>query len=598
MNTEMLGVKYVELAIAKTDYLVSHINTNDKEPSWDGDIEVYRKAGNNHAKADLILKVPVQVKGHFSNNLKKQTVTYPIEISDLRNFLEVGGTVFLVAYVDASGEKSQIYYIGLLPFELKKLLEKHGNQVTKNITLKALPKSKDDITNVFLAIARDMRKQKPAITCDPVTIEELTKAGQLKELSVGFSSIPKKDALPFDYFFDHGAYLYAKLPFGLELPVGHVDNLEAAHTTIEASVSVNGKQFYSSYEVIYKKETIELHFGKSTKFVQYRGEEKQTFLFNLSGTLSERIQDEEFIVEALSAGQFEVNETACSLREATPEELASFNTPHRREHLDWLKSVKRTLDELRVHKELDCTVLTPEDEQRLQLLKTAIIDKKPIPLNNPGSILGGYSVGNLKILVCAQPCEEGENLYEVCGFNDAKLDVKTEDRDGKEVPTSFYVLLKRDAILTSSNIDYAEMLHQIKQIPFSERFSEQVVFLLLELLHAYDASSPKDKTILSAAIELSKWLKDTDPYSPPEVLALNYYQALKRMRPLDEKDLKFLYSLIESKPKQEETYVGAYLLLDNQPLAQAHFELMDHQTKETMQSYPIFHFWKTGKEDN
>ncbi len=83
MNIEMLGVNYVKTAIAKTDYLVPHINDNDKEPSWDGDIEVYRKSGNVHAKSDLILKVPVQVKGHVSENLKKKNISYPVEYGNI-----------------------------------------------------------------------------------------------------------------------------------------------------------------------------------------------------------------------------------------------------------------------------------------------------------------------------------------------------------------------------------------------------------------------------------------------------------------------------------------------------------------------------------
>lgn len=74
MNSEMLGLSYLQIALGKTDHLVAHINSNDKEPSWDGDVEVYRKAGHVHAKADLILKVPVQVKGHCKPNLKKKSI--------------------------------------------------------------------------------------------------------------------------------------------------------------------------------------------------------------------------------------------------------------------------------------------------------------------------------------------------------------------------------------------------------------------------------------------------------------------------------------------------------------------------------------------
>ena len=76
MNCEMMGVSFVRLAISKTDYLVEHINNNDKEPSWDGDIEVYSKAGDVHSKSDLILKVPVQVKGHKAKNLQKKLLVF------------------------------------------------------------------------------------------------------------------------------------------------------------------------------------------------------------------------------------------------------------------------------------------------------------------------------------------------------------------------------------------------------------------------------------------------------------------------------------------------------------------------------------------
>ena len=87
MDSEKIATNHVELAISKTGHLVSHINSNDKEPSWDGDVEVYKKSGHVHAKADLILKVPVQVKGHIKPNLKKKSIKYSIQYSDLRNYL-------------------------------------------------------------------------------------------------------------------------------------------------------------------------------------------------------------------------------------------------------------------------------------------------------------------------------------------------------------------------------------------------------------------------------------------------------------------------------------------------------------------------------
>lgn len=123
MNSEMLGLSYLQIALGKTDHLVAHINSNDKEPSWDGDVEVYRKAGHVHAKADLILKVPVQVKGHCKPNLKKKSIKYSIQYADLKNYLAIGGTIFFVIYINDSGDKAAIYYVDLLPYDLKKHLK-------------------------------------------------------------------------------------------------------------------------------------------------------------------------------------------------------------------------------------------------------------------------------------------------------------------------------------------------------------------------------------------------------------------------------------------------------------------------------------------
>jgi len=131
MDSEKIATNHVELAISKADHLVSHINSNDKEPSWDGDVEVYKKSGHVHAKADLILKVPVQVKGHIKPNLKKKSIKYSIQYSDLRNYLYVGGTIFFVVYFDEEDEHHTIYYVGLLPFDLKKMLKDHKGDLSK-----------------------------------------------------------------------------------------------------------------------------------------------------------------------------------------------------------------------------------------------------------------------------------------------------------------------------------------------------------------------------------------------------------------------------------------------------------------------------------
>ena len=153
MNSEMLGLSHLQIALGKTDHLVAHINSNDKEPSWDGDVEVQRKAGHVHAKADLILKVPVQVKGHCKPNLKKKSIKYSIQYADLKNYLAIGGTIFFVIYINDSGDKAAIYYADLLPYDLKKHLKAYDGDPYKykSIELKTFPKKKNDIVRPLTA---------------------------------------------------------------------------------------------------------------------------------------------------------------------------------------------------------------------------------------------------------------------------------------------------------------------------------------------------------------------------------------------------------------------------------------------------------------
>ena len=81
-SIEKFAVNAVEDIVNSSDHLSSFIADNDKEPSWDGNVEVYRRAADKHAKKDLFLRVPVQVKGHKENNLKKQSVYFSGSITE------------------------------------------------------------------------------------------------------------------------------------------------------------------------------------------------------------------------------------------------------------------------------------------------------------------------------------------------------------------------------------------------------------------------------------------------------------------------------------------------------------------------------------
>lgn len=591
MDSEKIATNHVELAISKADHLVSHINSNDKEPSWDGDVEVYKKSGHVHAKADLILKVPVQVKGHIKPNLKKKSIKYSIQYSDLRNYLYVGGTIFFVVYFDEKDEHHTIYYVGLLPFDLKKMLKDHKGDLSKckSIELKVFPTKKEDIDDIFLNFAHHMNRQRAAINSALLSFDSDLPTNTI---SLGYStSAAKHYDLPLDYFFDHETYIYAVLPQKVELPIAHLDRIELFSFTRDAPISVDSKVYFKSYTVTRSKISTVIRFGKGIQMSFSTTQSLPTkFNFTLSGTLSERIKDAEFMIAALSAHHYEINGGKIAFSEAN-----CANLPTLQKKLSFLLDVKKTLDAVHVTADLDCSSLSVTDNTNLSILRAALIDKEPIKMCSSQSLLRTCHIANLELLLWVVPTEENSEYYNIYDFNYVPLIYREFDKNDKEYPSTHFVMLNKDAMLKYCNIDYNALLDAVQHVPFSKDYSHSLNALLLEMLKAYDESKNSRIELLSTATTLALWIKDSDPYTEHPIAILNYLQSVKRSRTLTSTEQAEILSLIEAAQDNESICVGAYLLLDNPVAAKIHFDKLPEESQKFFESCPIYHFMPNGQ---
>lgn len=591
IDSEKIATNHVELAISKADHLVSHINSNDKEPSWDGDVEVYKKSGHIHAKADLILKVPVQVKGHIKPNLKKKSIKYSIQYSDLRNYLYVGGTIFFVVYFDEEDEHHTIYYVGLLPFDLKKMLKDHKGDLSKckSIELKVFPTKKEDIDDIFLNFAHHMNRQRAAINSALLSFDSDLPTNTI---SLGYStSAAKHYDLPLDYFFDHETYIYAVLPQKVELPIAHLDRIELFSFTRDAPISVDSKVYFKSYTVTRSKISTVIRFGKGIQMSFSTTQSLPTkFNFTLSGTLSERIKDAEFMIAALSAHHYEINGGKIAFSEAN-----CANLPTLQKKLSFLLDVKKTLDAVHVTADLDCSSLSVTDNTNLSILRAALIDKEPIKMCSSQSLLRTCHIANLELLLWVVPTEENSEYYNIYDFNYVPLIYREFDKNDKEYPSTHFVMLNKDAMLKYCNIDYNALLDAVQHVPFSKDYSHSLNALLLEMLKAYDESKNSRIELLSTATTLALWIKDSDPYTEHPIAILNYLQSVKRSRTLTSTEQAEILSLIEATQDNESIYVGAYLLLDNPVTAKIHFDKLPEESQKFFESCPIYHFMPNGQ---
>ncbi len=299
MHIEGVSVATVQRRISYCWGLRAFVKDGDKEPSWDGNIYIYKS--DECKNEDLIRRVPVQVKGKKKTIEKSITsFNFPVKISDLANYLNDGGVIYFVVAICDDSE--QIFYKSLLPYDLKNILDNTDNKY-KTIKFSKLPNDNKSIRKIFLSFIanRDCQDKKVIWTAEKAA--EAFKKGNATatfciqtERMDQFSILKEMTTQRF--------YLYAKTKEGFHIPFGNTENYSICMARQEIKLPVYaGKVKY--YDWFY-------HGSENGKYYIYIGNamripfeiekdkiENGKFNFTLTGTLEQRITDSNFIVALL-----------------------------------------------------------------------------------------------------------------------------------------------------------------------------------------------------------------------------------------------------------------------------------------------------------
>ena len=605
MDIEQRATSAIIDAISRSDYLKADIHSGDKKLSWDGEIEVYRKPSHNHSKRDFWTRIPVQIKGKLykkANNDDK--LTYQVSTSDLRNYLNDGGVIYFVVKVFDNCEKQQpvIFYAPLLPFDLKMLLKNNDEKQKISISLLPFHEDIDDMTRIIMHFANNMFKQRASINEKTITLSDIKNSKDIANMieNYSFSCVRLKgDIDVYDSLLHPNAdiYVYAHTKLGITIPIIKLPDLTKCEISINghinANVAINNYVYYKEFIQRYVKtadKIQEFYFGKSIKITCAESAKNEMKLFfSVKGTLSERINDTKFIIALLKERYIEIDGEKFQVGDITENNSKKDTINKLEKLLEWLHAVQELLKRLDISVELDCDVMTQEDEQQLKLLMTAILEDKTVRLIHVHGIFNFIKIANLNICVYAIKTKENSNEYNVGNFFDYKIQVKAVGESGHESLVSCYTFFKREIILECSNLNFSKMLTDIKRFSMSKIYADRLICLLLELLHAYDESGRQE--VLDTAIKLAEWLKNVDCFTPEAILILNYYQTILRSRDLRESEIEELVALTEEQKLPEEVYAGAHLLLKNQASAEVHFNKLTSNLQREFEKYPIYRFW-------
>lgn len=141
-----------------TDTLSQFIDENDKTPSWDGSVIIYKN--NKRENSNIIGKVAIQVKGRLENKIKHSEYAFSADMVDLLNYKNNGGVIFFLVLINKQKySQRKIYYETLTPLKIRGHITGHEGQGSRTIKLKELPKEKHKIQTVFLNFYHDSTKQ-------------------------------------------------------------------------------------------------------------------------------------------------------------------------------------------------------------------------------------------------------------------------------------------------------------------------------------------------------------------------------------------------------------------------------------------------------
>lgn len=480
----------LKLALLKCPILETYIDSNDKTPSWDGTVFVYKS--DNPKKENLRGRVPIQVKG-TENEFVSDIATFSCSTVDLNNYYRDGGCVFFLVSVEPSTGKHKIFYASLLVVDLNNILKNAKGKKTYSIHLKLFPENDSkEMAHIFLSFVSNAHKQAGFIGKELLSIEELEKRGTKIEgftfntVGIGLNA----EDLP-SFISTHDFYLYAK-PQGLdiEIPIDKVSNAIITKT-VHRKIKIKERTYFDSYSVQYSQGKPTIKIGKTISVILTEGENKFSVSIHPCGTLSEYIKDTSFFFDMLENREVNINGAIISFEETKTTDIAS-----RRKKLAYYKDVKKMLELLGVTEELKIDAIAPKDSANIKNLVSAVLYNRKIGFQNikENNIYGPMKIANLVIWIWAK--QSGEGLYTVENFflpHEIAMFASDDIAKKHPIPASQFLLFEKSDFIHTSNLNYEVMYEDIIQKELKPVAVERYILWLLEILRAYDEQEQKTR---------------------------------------------------------------------------------------------------------
>lgn len=583
---EMVSINKLKDALLRTGVVEPDIHENDRTPSWDGEIRLYNSR-KSFCKSNLVGRIPVQVKGTFVERFQKGKAMFQADVSDLQNYLNDGGVIFFLIQIK-DFDDYRIYYIPLLPFDLRRLLDAAGTQKTKQIKLDLFPhKYKDGMLRLFYDFLTNKKRQSTLLP-DIRSIRDLEESNidiERFEVSVPRIGVENREDL-FENLLSHPQYIYAK-PKNLNASFV-VDKIYPEKIVIhqKGPVEVNGEVLYKRIDEVRLPNEKKL-FKLGNDVTIKMDANSFNIDYSFQGTLQEQLCEIKLMIAFLQ--KQEIRMGGHSLMHNYNLDFHGHTLEEALGRQSYLLRIDAMLKKLHIEKDLNLGSLSDKEMHGLNYLVDGIVDGKPVPLSFHGnSRVGKMIIGNITVFLGAKDNPNGQGVYIQDFFESGDLMLSEEGtppEDGYRI--SPYVLLTLNLLKSVDNISLSQIVPAIKAVPYSEIYGSRVTLLILELLKLFDERGNYE--VLDVIAKLIDYLQENDN-SQDELYQINRLQTEKRRRKLTKDETQYLMTMKASGiPLQYQ--LAANILLESFQEAQIVYDMLEESERQMFDAYPIKNLW-------
>ena len=595
-KTENKAVRVVESRIESCPRLFSYIQTNDRTPSWDGEVHLHKD--DTDSKDTLQGRVPVQVKGRNVAKVSQTPFAYNIKVSDLRNYLRDYGCIYFVVAMNAQGQ-TKIYYKSLTVVAIKNILKNLSDgQKTCSINLNSLPDDNNKILSIFENFLVDRQKQssfagKPILSMDEARLDPAFKSFTFSTITCGNSEPTITDLL--EYSQENDLYIYANIEGSpIPVPTSDVVKLVGIGTQSSQTISIDGTIYYDSFSLFLKNEKTVIQFGGAFTLTFNSDFTEIRLTTNPPDDLDKHIRMVQFIIALTTQKHFSIGGKEIYLGE----DAQFYNPDECQRDLGRFMQLKELLLVMHVTDKCDVVSFTTEHWRSFQILYKGIVQKQPIEhLRIDGQkvehLLCGIVLGNLEVRCYVQSVDNVDDTYIIDdAFNMTGYALGLERTDGSFEISTMHVILSFDEFVRYANVNYEYIVPEIQE---AYEHKAPILFSAFNtidnLLIAYD--SKRDARMLQTARDLMDWLLPMSIPNVSEVFKnLLRIQIVKRNGQISESDNEYLYKVVDGLIQCDGIErVSAYALLGDIVTGRRFYDRLSSPDKEFFDASSFYHYY-------